>query len=78
MTTISLAEAKNHLSRLVDEVCDGKEIIISKHGRPMARLSAATKPKGLRFGLMKGKLSIPDDFDAPLPDGVLAGFEGRD
>lgn len=73
MRTIPLADAKNNLSRLVDEVADGHEIIIAKHGRPMARLIPVSKSQGLRFGLMKGQIRIADDFDDEL-----AGFEGRE
>ncbi|MBE7374358.1 type II toxin-antitoxin system Phd/YefM family antitoxin [Pseudomonas lopnurensis] len=75
MHTVSLADAKNQLSRLVDEACDGKEVVIAKHGRPMARLVAANKASGLRFGLMKGQIEIAEDFDDELPEEALAGFE---
>lgn len=76
METIPLADAKNNLSRLVDAACDGQEIIIAKHGRPMARLVAAGKPK-LRYGTLKGQIRVADDFDAELPSEALAGFEGK-
>lgn len=78
MQTIPLADAKNSLSRLVDDVADGQEIVISKHGRPMARLIGVGKPKGLQFGLMKGRLTVPEGFDEELPGSVLEAFEGRD
>lgn len=77
MQTVPLADAKNNLSRLVDEVADGHEIVISKHGRPMARLVSMGKPHGLRIGLMKGSLVVAEDFDDELPESVLAGFEGH-
>lgn len=77
MQTIPLADAKNSLSRLVDEVADGQEIVISKHGRPMARLVAITKPGAVRFGAMKGQITVSEGFDDELPESVLAGFEGR-
>jgi prevent-host-death family protein len=75
---INIHEAKTHLSRIVDEVAAGNEVIIAKAGKPMARLSpitAAVKKK--KLGLLKGKLKVPDDFNAPLPNDVLAAFEGR-
>ncbi|MEJ1959338.1 MAG: type II toxin-antitoxin system Phd/YefM family antitoxin [Nitrosomonadales bacterium] len=78
MQTINIHEAKTHLSRLVDEVVAGEEVVIAKAGKPMARLIpfiAATKKR--KLGLLAGKLSVPADFDAPLPDDVLASFEGR-
>lgn len=77
METIPLADAKNNLSRLVDAASDGQEIIIAKHGRPMARLVAADKPTRLRYGTLKGQIRLTDDFDAELSSEVLAGFEGK-
>lgn len=77
MTTVPLGEAKNNLSKLVDEAAAGKIITIAKHGRTMAQLVPVGKSKGRRIGAMKGKLVIPEDFDAPLPDGLLDAFEGN-
>jgi prevent-host-death family protein len=75
---ISLYEAKTHLSELVDRASAGEEIIIAKNGKPMARLIPLEKPrKKVTFGLGKGKVEIPRDFDAPLPEETLALFEGR-
>lgn len=50
-------------------------ITIAKHGRAMAQLVPVGKTKGRRIGAMKGKLIIPVDFDAPLPDDLLDAFE---
>ena len=75
---LNIHEAKTHLSRIVEEVAAGKEIIIAKAGKPMARLSPiAASVKKKKLGLLKGKIKITGDFNAPLPDEVLAGFEGR-
>jgi prevent-host-death family protein len=77
MQTVNIHEAKSQLSRLIEAAVSGEEVIIAKAGTPVVRLvSVGTKPK-LRFGLMKGKIKIADDFNAPLPDDVLATFEGR-
>jgi prevent-host-death family protein len=76
MITVPLGEAKNNLSKLVDEAAAGNIITIAKHGRAMAQLVPVGKSKGRRIGAMKGKLVIPQDFDAPLSDGVLDAFEG--
>lgn len=74
---LNIHEAKTHLSRIVEEVAAGKEVIIAKAGKPMARLSPITaKVKKKKLGLLKGKIKIVGDFNAPLPDEVLAGFEG--
>lgn len=75
---LNIHEAKTHLSRIVEEVAAGKEVIIAKAGKPMARLSpirATVKKK--KLGLLKGRIRIAADFNAPLADEVLAGFEGR-
>lgn len=77
-TTIDIHEAKTHLSRLVDEVATGTEIIIAKAGRPMARLAPLSAPvRRKQLGLLKGKVKVPDDFNAPLDDSTSAAFEGR-
>lgn len=75
---LNIHEAKTHLSRIVEEVAAGKEVIIAKAGKPMARLSPITPSvKKKKLGLLKGKIKIAGDFNAPLPDEVLASFEGR-
>ncbi|MGV8917618.1 MAG: type II toxin-antitoxin system Phd/YefM family antitoxin [Pseudomonas sp.] len=76
MITIPLAEAKNNLSKLVDDAAAGQIITIAKHGRALARLVPVGRPTGKRIGAMKGILKLPDDFDAALPDDVLNAFEG--
>lgn len=77
-TTINIHEAKTHLSRLVEEVAAGAEIVIAKAGKPMARLSPISTPaRKKQLGLLKGRIKVPDDFNAPLDGAVLASFEGR-
>jgi len=76
MIIVPLAEAKNNLSKLVDEAAAGKIITIAKHGRALASLVPVGKTGGRRIGAMKGKLVLPQDFDAPLPDEMLDAFEG--
>ncbi|MNF88613.1 type II toxin-antitoxin system [compost metagenome] len=76
MITIPLGEAKNNLSKLVDDAANGQIITIAKHGRAMARLVPVGKHTGQRIGAMKGKMVVPDDFDAPLPDDLLDSFNG--
>ena len=77
MATINIHEAKTHLSRLVEEAAEGAEILIAKNGVPRARLMPLERARKLRFGVLKGKIRYPDDFDAPLSRSVLALFEGR-
>ncbi len=76
MKTVNIHEAKTHLSRLLVEVAAGQEIVIAKAGKAIARLVpvAGQRPKRA-LGIDRGRVVISDDFDAPLPDDVLAGFE---
>ena len=74
---VNLYEAKTRLSELVEAAHNGKTITIGKSGRPLAALGPLPKQHGkVVFGLMKGEIRIADDFDAPLADEVLAGFDG--
>jgi prevent-host-death family protein len=76
METVNLYEAKTNLSRLVDQANAGEQIVIAKGGKPMAMLTPLTpKKRTIRYGLMKGQFEVPADFDAPLPDDVIAAFE---
>jgi prevent-host-death family protein len=78
MDTINIYEAKTRLSQLVDKAASGEDVIVSRNGKPLARITQLTPTKRtVRFGFLKGKVRIADDFDAPLPDDALAGFEGR-
>ncbi|AQV96983.1 antitoxin [Cupriavidus necator] len=78
MQTVNIHEAKTHFSRLVDAAASGEEIVIAKAGKPAARLVPMERAKVVRrFGGLKGKVHIAEDFDAPLPDDVIAAFEGR-
>jgi prevent-host-death family protein len=74
---VNIHEAKTHLSQLVEDVARGDEIVIAKAGKPVARLvGVAANPAPRRPGLLRGKIRIGDDFDAPLPEDILALFEG--
>ena len=77
-STVNIHEAKTHLSRLLERVSDGEEIVIAKAGKPVARLvSVERKRKALPYGILKGKLKIRAGFDDPLPDDFIAALEGR-
>ncbi|MCW8141374.1 MAG: type II toxin-antitoxin system Phd/YefM family antitoxin [Planctomycetota bacterium] len=78
MRTFNIHEAKTHLSRLVEDAAAGEEIVIARAGKPVARLVPAKKLAEKRvLGFLAGRLRVPDDFDAPLADDVIADFEGR-
>lgn len=80
MQTINIHAAKTHLSRLLEEVAAGEEIVIAKAGKPMAKLvpltSAKERPKR-QLGSLAGIAIIPAGFDDPLPDDLLDMFEGK-
>lgn len=76
MTTVNVHEAKTHLSRLLARVVEGEEIVIAKSGRPIARLVAIERRSQERIlGQDRGLFEVPDDFDDPLPEDLLASFE---
>jgi len=78
MQQVNIYEAKTQFSKLVERAESGEDVIIARGGRQVARLTAINADKtSVRFGLLKGKVRISEDFDAELPEEVLAGFEGR-
>ena len=77
MRNVNIHEAKTHFSKLVDTAMHGEEIIIAKAGKPAARLVPLRETgQKICFGLLQGEVEIAKDFDAPLPEDVLACFEG--
>ena len=79
MQITNIAQAKATLSKLVEEVLSGREVIIGKAGKPVAKLVAyqpETTPRTLGAGNWKGKIWIADDFD-DLPDEILNLFTGE-
>src|SRR5258708_35883372 len=77
MKQVNIHEAKTHLSSLLQRVAEGEEITIAKSGVPVARLTAikGSSPKSF-LGIDRKRLKVPKDFDAPLPDDIIAGFWG--
>lgn len=76
MAAVNIHEAKTHLSRLVERVEAGEEIVIARAGRPVARLvpyQARTKPR--TPGIWKGQIWIAPDFDAVDAE-IIRDFEG--
>jgi prevent-host-death family protein len=74
---VSLYEAKTRLSSLVDEAAAGAEIVIAKHGKPLAKLVPFREQSRRRAGRANGRIWIAADFDAPLPGDVLDGFSAK-
>lgn len=76
--SVNIHAAKTQLSKLVDQVAAGNEVVIAKAGKPVARLvPLAPAGRNRKLGALKGKLTVPDNFDAPLPASALAAFDGR-
>ena len=74
---MALAEVKDDLSKYLRLAVD-EEIVITRHGRPVAKLGPIRARKQSRkLGGMKGEIKVAEDFDAPLPDEIIAAFEGR-
>jgi prevent-host-death family protein len=73
--SVSLFDAKAHLSSLVERAAAGEEFVITKSGKPQARLMPLAEDKvHRRSGQGKGRWRIASDFDGPLPDDVLNAF----
>ena len=72
---VNIHEAKTHLSKLLERIKSGEEIIIAKAGTPIARLCPLATPPKRAPGLLKGKLS--KKFFEPLPEEELKAWEPK-
>jgi prevent-host-death family protein len=78
MNKVNTHEAKASFSRLLHRVAAGEEITISNRGVPVARLvPIPAEETTCRLAVFRGQMTIPDDFDAPLPEDILNAFEGK-
>ena len=76
--TVSVHQAKTQLSRLLDLVEQGEEVVIVRHGRPVANLVRAAASKKPKLGAMKGEFSWKEGWDRPLSENEADAFwEGR-
>ena len=75
--SVGVHEAKTHLSRLLDSVVAGEEVVITRRGEEVASLVPVRREPKRRFGMDRGRFVVPDDFDDPLPDDLLDAFEGK-
>jgi prevent-host-death family protein len=73
--SVGMHEAKTHLSRLVDDVLGGEDVVITRRGEEVARLVAVASHKSRVFGADEGVWTVPDDFDDPLPPELQQYFE---
>lgn len=75
VTLVNMHDAKTNLSRLVDRVAGGEEIVIGRAGKPVAKLVAYEEelpPKPVRFGAWKGKVWLADDWDSEETNAEIA------
>lgn len=80
MRVTNISEAKASLSKLIEKVLQGEEVVIAKAGKPVARLVPFDEdktPRDLSLGLWEGQVWMADDFDE-LPDDMLKAFTGED
>ena len=74
---VNVHEAKTHLSRLLDEVQAGEEIILAKAGRPYARLVPIERPSGRELGFLPAVATLGDEVLLPLKDEELDAYEDQ-
>lgn len=72
--TVNIHEAKTQLSRLLALVEAGEDVVIARHGTPIARLQRYAPPQKRRFGFMSD-VSLPEDFFEPMTEEELAEWE---
>ncbi len=80
MNVSTITEAKAQLSRLIEQVIQGEEVIIGKAGKPVAKLMpyhVDESPRELGQGSWRGKVKISHDFDEELPEEILSEFEAH-
>ncbi|MBN1906825.1 MAG: type II toxin-antitoxin system prevent-host-death family antitoxin [Deltaproteobacteria bacterium] len=76
--TYKIQDVIDKFPQLIKDVESGQDVIISREGKPLARISPVKSCEfKIQFGVLKGKIKVSEDFDAPLPDEVLSGFEGN-
>ena len=76
MTKLNIAEAKTHLSQVLDAAAPGERILLCRRNVPVAELRVLSRPSSRALGLAAGQVIIHDAFFEPLPEDLLQGFEG--
>ena len=75
MAVVGVHEAKTHLSRLIRRANAGEEIVITRDGKPVARLSGIEAPVDRVLDADIGAFEVPEDFNDPLPGSLLSYFD---
>lgn len=77
MLNVTIDEIQSDPLKYLGQVEAGETLIIVRSDRPIAELRPIASSKQLRpFGLCAGEFTVPDNFDDPLPEDILSGFEG--
>jgi len=74
MNTVSLRDLQRDTLAILCRAQAGESLLVVHGGQPIAELRPP--PVGRPYGLAAGEFTVPDDFDAALPDDILQGFEG--
>lgn len=79
MQVISMHQAKSNLSSLIKRAASGETLLVGAYGRAEAMIVPISTPllPTKKIGILAGKLIVPDDFNAPLPEALLSAFEGN-
>ncbi len=78
MKQMNIHKAKTELSKLIERAEAGEQIVITRAGKPAAKLVPLNGARGRRrLGLLDGKFRIPANFNAPLPESIIRSFEGK-
>ncbi|NJK69397.1 MAG: type II toxin-antitoxin system Phd/YefM family antitoxin [Oscillatoriales cyanobacterium RU_3_3] len=78
MLSVTVDEIQQDISKFLRQVQSGETLIILQADKPIAELRPISSIKQLRpFGLCADEFTVPDDFDAPLPEDILSAFEGK-
>lgn len=76
MRQFNIHEAKTNLSRIIEQACEGEDIVIARAGKPVVRLvPIEPRPSRRRFGALRGKATVDQRFFEPLPDDELRSWE---
>ena len=81
MNVVNIHEAKTHLSKLIEKAAQGEPFVIAKAGKPMVKViavDAPTEKKKKRLGFMRGKFSVPDNFDRLYEREIEEMFYGKE
>ncbi|MDW8215496.1 MAG: hypothetical protein RMJ55_18235 [Roseiflexaceae bacterium] len=79
MVQVSIDDLAHDVLAYLQRVEAGETLVIVKAGQPVAEIKpiAARTPLRRPFGLCSGAFTVPEDFDAPLPEAIVQAFEGQ-